>query len=81
MPEVAEMEPKVISEGLNPLPSPCGWVWRRSLLNVYVLLGGKVRLLWVAQRLRKWCSLPRLETRTKESDTDASIVVVNHSAQ
>ena len=36
MPEVAEMEPKVISEGLNPFPSPCGWVWRRSLLNVYV---------------------------------------------
>ena len=36
---------------------------------------------WCAPVLRKWCSLPRLETRTKESDTGASIVVSNHSAQ
>ena len=82
MPEIAEREPKVVSEGLRGLGEP------------YL---GLVVPLWPAQRLRcpgesacasraagglrKWRSLPRLETRTKESDTGASIVVSNHSAQ
>ena len=82
MPEIAEREPKVIS------------VW--SVLFGCLYLEVLVRMVqaqrgrgpgdslvppWCAPVLRKWCSLPRLETRTKESDTGASIVVSNHSAQ
>ncbi len=43
--------------------------------------GGQLRPLWWLVRQRKWCSLPRLETRTKESDTNASIEVANLGAQ
>ena len=82
MPEVAEMEPKVISAVASCVlveasgPRFCA----RGLLSVRVRRR-KVDLLWWACGLRKWCSLPRLETRTKESDTGASIVVSNHRAQ
>jgi hypothetical protein len=56
------------------------WLCARRLLSVRVRRR-TVDLLCLACGLRKWCSLPRLETRTKESDTGASIVVANHSAQ
>ena len=81
MPEVAEMEPKVISAGLLRMVKASGpRLCAGGLLSVGVCRR-KVYLLWRACGLRKWCSLPRLETRTKESDTGASIVVANHSAQ
>jgi hypothetical protein len=81
VPEIAEREPKVTSAGLVHV----GASFRGCLLCIMVLSlsslpGGKLAL-WAVPRVRKWCSLSRLETRTKESDTDASIVVANHSAQ
>jgi len=84
VPEIAEREPKVFSVG-------CGRVdvlFRGRVVRLRAAQG----CFWPAESfseragftgtgLRKWSSLPRLETRTKESDTGASIVVANHCAQ
>ena len=80
MPEIAEREPKVISGGRCHFS--CSDVGARPVAGARsapsrpaVSLGPGV----VGRR--KWSSLPRLETRTKESDTDASTVVSSHGAQ
>ena len=81
MPEIAEREPKVSSVGFVHVCSPsrgcslCIWPASRCRSPQDSLT------LWWSVRWRKWSSLPRLETRTKESDTDASIEVANLSAQ
>ena len=82
MPEIAEREPKVISvwSVLFVLPSR-GRLVRMAQAQRGRGPGDSLVPPWCAPVLRKWCSLPRLETRTKESDTGASIVVSNHSAQ
>jgi len=83
VPEIAEREPKVFSVGCGRV----GLLFRGRVVRPRAAQG----CFWQADSilcrarlgtgLRKWSSLPRLETRTKESDTGASIVVANHSAQ
>jgi hypothetical protein len=81
VPEIAEREPKVISVGFVHV----GWAYLGSPVCTrpaqrFVAAEDSLRSA-AAEGLRKWCSLPRLETRTKESDTGASIEVANLSAQ
>ena len=85
MPEIAEREPKVFSVGCGRV----GWLFRGRVVRLRAAQGcfcpaesfSKRAGIKVGTGLRKWSSLPRLETRTKESDTGASIVVANHCAQ
>jgi hypothetical protein len=82
VPEIAEREPKVISVGC---------VYFGGGFNTAVVCTRPAHrclcpeegfiLFWAWLGVRKWCSLSRLETRTKESDTGASIEVANLSAQ